>query len=111
MLGYIRMNWAIWDETPFNRFQWYEKANIKRSPRIIRIKPSQCLGPRIPIRCRKWEGFQELHDHWETGWIMLDLDKWLVDVGGSIDGGDPKNWLVFFMEDPVQIHDLGVPPF
>ena len=31
-------------------------------------------------------------------------------VGGSINGGTPK-WMVYFMENPIKMDDLGVPLF
>ena len=31
-------------------------------------------------------------------------------MGVSINGGTPK-WMVYFMENPIKMDDLGVPPF
>ena len=33
--------------------------------------------------------------------------KW----GSPINGGSPKIWMVFVMENPMNMDDLGVPPF
>ena len=32
-------------------------------------------------------------------------------MGISVNGGFPNSWLVYFMENPIQMDDLRLPPF